>query len=78
MVYDPLNREVLLFLTSGAWRYDREKDAWEKAGDGADLYVVDVDPQHNVFLGLVQGSLAAYRYKAVPAGTRAYYGARSP
>ncbi len=76
MVYDPLNREILLFLTSGAWRYDREKDAWEKVGDGADLYGVDVDPQHNVFLGLVKGSLAAYRYKAVPAGTRAYYGPR--
>jgi len=74
MVYDPLNREVILFLSSGAWRYDREKDVWEKAGDGGEPYVVDVDPQHNVFLGLVGDSLAAYRYKAVPAGTKAYYG----
>lgn len=39
---------------------------------------MDVDPQHHVFLGLVHGSLAAYRYKRVPAGTRVYYGAKSP
>jgi len=72
MAYDSLNREVILFLSSGAWRYDREKDAWERLGEGPEPYVVDFDPQHNVFLGLVGGTLAAYRTKAVALGTKAF------
>ncbi len=77
MVYDSLNREVLLFLSSGMWRYDREKDVWEKvAGEGAQVYVADFDPQHNVFLALIQGGLSAYRFKSVPAGTKAFTGAK--
>ena len=74
MVYDSLNREIVLFLSSGAWRYDREKDAWERVGEGPEPYVVDFDPQHNVCLGLVAGTLAAYRVRVVPAGTKAFYG----
>jgi hypothetical protein len=77
MAYDALNREILLFLSSGAWRYDREKDAWDKAGDGGAVYMVAFDPQHNVFLASIgPGTLAAFRFRNVPAGTRAFYGLR--
>lgn len=74
MAYDSLNRAVVLFLSTGAYRYDREKDEWERVGEGPEPYVVDFDPQHNIFLGLVQDQLAAYRVKNVVPGTRAFFG----
>jgi len=76
IAYDPLNREVLFLMFSGAWRYDRAKDSWEQAatGDGS-LYVTHgVDPQHNVLLAIRSRQLCAFRYKNVPEGTTAYYG----
>lgn len=76
MDYDALNREVVLFLKTGAWRYLREKETWEKVADGElDVYVVGYDPQHNVFLASRGwGTFSALRLKNVPAGTRAFYG----
>ena len=80
MLFDSLNREVVLFLSSGAWLYDRAKDEWTKSADGdfgKTFYVVDYDPQHNVFLGSGGESgraLSAFRLKNAPAGTKAFYG----
>jgi hypothetical protein len=84
LVFDSLNREVVLFLSSGAWLYDRAKDEWTKAADGDFsklYYVVDYDPQHNVFLGSGgEGgrALSAFRLKNVPVGTKAFYGEKKP
>jgi HEAT repeat protein len=76
MAWDACNRELVLFLSTGVWRYDRAKDEWEKAADGdGKIYVVDYDPQHNVFLALrPPGSLVAFRLKGVAPGTKAFYG----
>jgi hypothetical protein len=75
MAYDSLNKEVVLFHSTAAWRYDREKDEWAKAADGDfKVYVVDYDPQHNVFLALKNYQICAFRLKSVPAGTKAFYG----
>jgi RNA polymerase sigma factor (sigma-70 family) len=79
MAYDSLNREVVLLHSTAAWRYDREKDEWAKAAAGDfQVYIVDYDAQHNVFLGLWNYNLCAFRLKNVPAGTKAFYGEAKP
>src|SRR6185295_1753994 len=76
MCYDSLNREVLLFLCSGTWRYQRDKESWDRvANDDGNVYIVDFDVQHNVFLARCGGfGIYAYRFKNVPIGTRAFFG----
>jgi HEAT repeat protein len=85
LVYDSLNREIILIggsrKESGVMptcRYDRMKDRWidlevkelGKMGVGQGTCVYD--PEHNVILEPISG--AAYRYRNVPIGTRAFYG----
>lgn len=76
MCYDSLNREVLLFLSSGTWRYQRDKEAWDRvANEDGKVYIVDFDVQHNVFLARCGGfAIYAYRFKNVPVGTKAFFG----
>jgi hypothetical protein len=85
LVYDSLNREMILVggvgKETGAMptcRYDRKKDCWVDlevkdlgkmgVGQGTCVY----DPEHNVVLEPISG--AAYRYRDVPVGARAFYG----
>ncbi len=76
MAYDSLNRQIVLFLPNGAWRYDRDKDDWAKVADGAcGVYLtVGFDPQHNVFLGFKDNRLQAFRLGLVTQGVKAFYG----
>ncbi|GEM_PF-3218567 len=76
MVFDTLNRELVLLRSTGAFTYDRAGDAWRKvSGEDCHVRVFDYDPQHNVFIGLRPISqLVAFRLKNVPAGTKAFYG----
>jgi HEAT repeat protein len=82
LVYDSMNREMILVGGKGrgempVCRYDRKEKTWVdlqaqdigklRGGDGHSVY----DPEHNVILGLGGG---AYRYKAVPVGTKGYIG----
>jgi len=86
LVYDSLNREMILIggvsretkQKMPTCRLDRTADRWIDleakelglmgVGQGTCVY----DPEHNVILDVITG--AAYRYKSVPAGTRAYLG----
>jgi hypothetical protein len=86
LVYDSLNREMILIggvsrdtkQTMPTCRWDRKAERWinletkdiGKLGVGQGTCVFD--PEHNVILELISG--AAYRYKNVPAGTRAFCG----
>jgi hypothetical protein len=76
IVFDNLNRELVLMRTDGAYIYDRVNDDWQKVMDGdCSMLVFDYDPQHNVFLGLKPiGRFMAFRLKNVPRGTQAFYG----
>lgn len=80
MLFDSLNRKIMLFRTEGAHVYDREKDGWRKVADGDRwFYVYDFDPQHNVFLGsggTHNMRLVAFRLKNVPIGTKAFFGTK--
>lgn len=76
LVYDSLSQAMILVGGKGmpTCLYDREGDRWVdlevkemgklRGGDGLSVF----DPEHNVILGLHGG---AWRYKAVPVGTRA-------
>jgi len=85
LVYDSLNREMILLGgvdkehdRMQTYLYDRKANQW------ADLHARDpgnlggrtgltvFDPEHNVFLGIHGGG---YRYRNVPVGTKAFYGA---
>ncbi|HOX08985.1 MAG TPA: HEAT repeat domain-containing protein, partial [Planctomycetota bacterium] len=75
MVFDSLNRDLILLRSTGAYAYDRETDTWRKAADGNfGVTVFDFDPQHNVFIGLRSNQMVAFRLKNVPVGTKAFFG----
>jgi hypothetical protein len=86
LVYDSLSREMILIggvsretkQPMPTCRYDRVAGRWIDL-EAKDLGQMGVgqgtcvfDPEHNVILEVISG--AAYRYKKVPAGTRAFYG----
>lgn len=85
LVYDSLNRALILVGgvsketgTMPTCAYDREKERWidlearnlGQLGVGQGTCVFD--PEHNVILEPIRG--AAYRYRKVPPGTRAFLG----
>jgi hypothetical protein len=86
LVYDSLNREMILIggvtrdtkQAMPTCRYDRKADHWiELDANGLGLMGTGqgtcvFDPEHNVILDVISG--AAYRYKNVPVGRRAFYG----
>lgn len=86
LVYDCLNREMILIggfardtkQAMPTCRLDRQGDRWVDL-NAKDLGLMGVgqgtcvfDPEHNVILDVITG--AAYRYKDVPVGTRAFCG----
>jgi len=83
LVYDCLNREMILIGGSKTptCLYDRKADQWVDLipkqhgvlADRDNARKCFYDPEHNVVLSL---NGAAYRYKAVPAGTKGYFGNR--
>ncbi len=76
MMFDSLNRKLVLLRSTGAYVYDRDNDAWQQTSDeDCRVRVFDFDPQHNVFLavgGRWGTVLMAFRLKNVPIGTEAY------
>lgn len=86
LVYDSLNRDMIMIggvsrdtkQAMPSCRYDRRTGAWIDlqakdlgqlgVGQGTCVY----DPEHNIIFDVITG--ATYRYKSVPAGTKAYYG----
>ncbi|OAI46379.1 hypothetical protein AYO44_02110 [Planctomycetaceae bacterium SCGC AG-212-F19] len=86
LVYDSLNREMILIggvtrdtkQAMPTCRLDRKSDRWVdlQAKDlglmGSGVGTCVFDPEHNVILDVYYG--AAYRYKDVPVGTRAFLG----
>ncbi len=77
MIFDSLNRELVLLRGSGAYTYDRENDAWTRhSEENCRVVVLDFDPQHNVFLaigGRWGNQLYGFRLKNVPVGTKAFF-----
>jgi hypothetical protein len=85
LVYDSLNREMILI--GGIGREDKQvmpTCRYRSTGQWVDLEVKNLgkmgvgqgtcvyDPEHNIVLDVITG--ATYRFKAVPVGTRAFYG----